>query len=141
MQTFLPYPSFKESAQCLDKRRLNKQIVECQQILNALLNPEAKGWKNHPAVLMWKGSELQLLAYVIQCYCVWSNNGEKKHKSMDSILAMSLPSETLIPSWLGDKEFHDSHKSNLLRKDFEFYSQYNWNIPSNLEYVWPTKTQ
>lgn len=28
MQTFLPYPDFKKSAQCLDYRRLGKQRVD-----------------------------------------------------------------------------------------------------------------
>mgnify|MGYP003968917247 len=23
------------------------------QIINTILNPEAKGWKNHPIVIMW----------------------------------------------------------------------------------------
>jgi len=32
MQTFLPYADFKESAQCLDYRRLGKQRVEAKQI-------------------------------------------------------------------------------------------------------------
>jgi len=54
MQTFLPQISFKESAECLDNRRLGKQRVEAMQIMKALLLPEY-GWKNHPAVKMWKG--------------------------------------------------------------------------------------
>ena len=33
MQTFLPYPDFVKSAQCLDYRRLGKQRVEAKQIL------------------------------------------------------------------------------------------------------------
>jgi hypothetical protein len=63
MQTFLPSPSFRESAQCLDNKRLVKQILECGQILGAL-DPKAyeiifmkpktgSGWTNHPAVRMW----------------------------------------------------------------------------------------
>ena len=139
MQTFLPYPSFAESAQCLDKRRLNNQIKECQQILNALLNPEAKGWKNHPAVLMWKGHEDYLYYYATECYRIWRMHSPNDHLSFKKILEMDIPRNNEKPSWLGYQKFHDSHKSNLLRKDFEFYSQYNWNIPSDLEYVWPTK--
>ncbi|MFN7881952.1 MAG: pyrimidine dimer DNA glycosylase/endonuclease V, partial [bacterium] len=33
MQTFLPSPSFAESARILDNKRLGKQRVECKQIL------------------------------------------------------------------------------------------------------------
>ena len=36
MQTFLPYPSFEESAKVLDWRRLGKQRVEGMQIINAI---------------------------------------------------------------------------------------------------------
>jgi len=140
MQTFLPYSSFRESAKCLDKRRLSNQIKECQQILNALLNPEAKGWKNHPAVLMWRGSEDYLFYYATECYIVWHAQTFKSHLSYEKILMMEIPRDDKKPSWLGNQSFHDSHKSNLLRKDFEFYSQYGWNVPDNLEYVWPTKT-
>ena len=54
MQTFLPYPDFAKSAACLDNKRLNKQIVECYQILRAITDP-TYGWQNHPAVNMWRG--------------------------------------------------------------------------------------
>lgn len=47
MQTFLPYPSFVESAKCLDRQRLGKQRVEVLQLLKALLVP-GSGWGNHP---------------------------------------------------------------------------------------------
>lgn len=49
MQTFLPFPSFIESARVLDNKRLCKQRVECLQILKALHDP-SYGWQNHPAV-------------------------------------------------------------------------------------------
>lgn len=42
-----------------------------------------------------------------------------------------------VPSWLGDEEFHRSHRSNLLRKDSEYYGQFDWNESPDLEYVWP----
>ena len=40
------------------------------------------------------------------------------------------------PDWLGDERFHSSHRANLLRKNFEFYSQYNWTENSESPYVW-----
>ena len=39
MQTFLPYPSFEETASILDYRRLGKQRVEGFQILNIITQP------------------------------------------------------------------------------------------------------
>lgn len=41
--------------------------------------------------------------------------------------------------WLADDRLHRSHRSNLLRKDPEFYGKYGWNVPDNLDYFWPTK--
>jgi len=52
VQTFLPYPDFKQSAACLDYRRLGKQRVEGVQILKAILGEKSlngkpyKGWLN-----------------------------------------------------------------------------------------------
>jgi hypothetical protein len=43
-----------------------------------------------------------------------------------------------MPSWFGLEEFHRSHRSNLLRKDYEYYSQYFDEDP-NLPYYWPAK--
>ncbi len=45
----------------------------------------------------------------------------------------------VYPIWFGSKDFHNSHKSNLLRKDPEFYGKYNWNVLNNLPYLWPVK--
>ena len=59
MQTFLPYADFNKSAEVLDNRRLNKQILEGYQILKVLGNPDPRaGWRNHPAVKMWRGRVL-----------------------------------------------------------------------------------
>ena len=42
-----------------------------------------------------------------------------------------------MPWWVGDLDIHASHRSNLLRKDRDFYGKYGWNEPDNLDYVWP----
>lgn len=136
MQTFLPYPDFKKSAEILDYRRLGKQRVESWQILDTLLSNK-KAWSNHPAVLMWKGSELALCLYSIEICKAWRKRGYK-----DTMLPRfenlidNLP-KTKDPYWLGDSKFHASHRSNLLRKDPAFYGILNWSEPNNLEYVWP----
>ena len=48
-----------------------------------------------------------------------------------------IPLRIKMPLWLGHSELHASHRSNLLRKDKSFYSQYNWNESADLPYVWP----
>jgi hypothetical protein len=139
MQTFLPYPSFEETARCLDYRRLGKQRVEAYQILNTLLG-KSDGWKNHPALLMWKGSEKYLVDYNIAICREWIERGYN-----DTILnrmAMFILHDELgeeIPSFIGDENFHASHRSNLLRKDPVWYGKYGWMESNDLPYVWPSK--
>lgn len=129
MQTFLPYPDFAQSAQCLDYRRLGKQRVECMQILKALTY--GGGWANHPATKMWQGYEPALQAYMYECIKEWIGRGYK------NTILVQAPTALIMPHWFGDISFHASHRSNLLRKDASYYSQFNWSEPNNLPYVWP----
>ena len=139
MQTFLPYPDFRKSATCLDYRRLGKQRVETKQIYSALIG-EKKGWKNHPATRMWAGYERALLEYGIVVCEAWRARGYK-----DSCLNWfkeklnECKSDLVLPPWVGNKNFHAAHRSNLLRKDAEFYGQYNWSEPNDLPYIWPVQ--
>jgi hypothetical protein len=41
------------------------------------------------------------------------------------------------PKWLGNADFHASHRSNLLRKEPSHYSQFHWVESPDLPYVWP----
>ena len=135
MQTFLPYSDFIKSAKCLDYRRLGKQRVEAWQIYLALTEPNY-GWKHHPIVKMWKGYEIALLYYGC-CICQeWIKRGYKDN--MLKKFLKKLPSKCLLfyPSWLKDTQFIRGMRSNLLRKDKEYYSQFNWNVPDNLPYKW-----
>jgi len=141
MQTFLPYPDFNVSAKILDYRRLGKQRVEAYQILNVLERRKAiqkgdknvpKGWINHPAVLMWEGYEDALTKYYNVVVDTWILKGYK-----NNMPRFIIADVIHLPHWLGDENFHASHRSNLLRKDFSFYSQYDWTEPNNLPYIWP----
>jgi hypothetical protein len=134
MQVFLPYPEFRKSLACLDYKRLGKQRVECLQILIALTHN--KGWVHHPAVKMFKGYSQALVSYGLTCCELWRNSGHLD-TCYDKILAFQTKDPIKMPFWLGDPAFHDSHKSNLLRKHPEFYGRYNWQVPDDLPYVWP----
>jgi hypothetical protein len=136
MQTFLPYPDLEESIVCLDSKRLGKQRVEAMQILNILTGKQkTKGWINHPAVLMWKGFENALRYYMNLAIVWWILRGYNNTMLMQPINESSVE----LPTWFGNPEFHDSHKSNLLRKDESFYKQYNWQVKPDLSYYWPVK--
>lgn len=146
MQTFLPYPSFIESAKALDYRRLGKQRVEAFQLLvangnkwaiaeNARRNPgpivSKNGWQNHPAARMWRGYDDALGIYMNHMIADWVLRGYKNTMSY-------YPTESyVLPPWICNEAFHASHRSNLLRKDSTYYSQFGWTEPDNLEYVWP----
>lgn len=135
MQTFLPYPDFAQSAAALDYRRLGKQRVEAKQIYLALTEPDY-GWKNHPAVKMWIGHETALLAYGATICSEWRARGYK-----DSLLPWfneRFCGQFLqFPHWLLDEKFCLSHRSNLVRKDPDFYRPLFPNVPDNLPYIWP----
>lgn len=135
LQTFLPYDDFRKSAAVLDYRRLGKQRVECLQILNTLTG-KSDGWKNHPAVRMWRGFECALAIYAKDVIDEWVRRGYRN--TIDLSWTNELRS-SLLPPWFGDKEFHASHRSNLLRKDAVHYGQFGWKESADLPYVWPVK--
>ena len=132
MQKFLPYPDFQQSVECLDYKRLGKQRVEAFQILNILTGQtKKKGWVNHPAVLMWKGFENALKDYYNKCVDEWIKRGYN-----NTMVKYTISGQIIYPPWFGNTAFHSSHRSNLLRKDAEYYSKFQWSEPDNLEYVW-----
>lgn len=137
MQTFLPYADFDQSARVLDNKRLGKQRVEAYQILKALTEP-TYGWKNHPAVKMWKGYEQALAKYGESMCREWISRGYN-----DTLLnriftpITSQVREVILPPWIGDQSFHEAHQSNLLRKSKDHYSKFNWSVGDDLPYIWP----
>ena len=139
MQTFLPYPSFMESAQALDRQRLGKQRVEGLQILRAL-NGDTKGWVNHPATKMWRGHEMALVQYTFAMCIEWKKRGYKD-TCMEKIALLADDNRHSWgggdPVWLGDEALHRSHRSNLLRKAPEHYGLLWSDVPDDLPYVWP----
>ncbi len=137
MQTFVPYPTFIESAKVLDYRRLGKQRVETLQILNSLTGVGRAGWKNHPAVKMWAGHENGLCAYGVTICEIWQAMGYKD-TVLDKLSVICAPDLSDLPEWWGDERIHSSHRANLLRKMPDHYEQYGWTEDPNMPYYWPT---
>jgi len=136
VQTFLPYPDFQQSAACLDYRRLGKQRLEAFQLLRVLHEPERRGWSRHPAALMWSGYEDALGLYMNTIITEWVRRGFR-----NSMELARISDQPKMPWWLGAPEFHAAHRSNLLRKDPEFYGRYGWSEPPDLPYVWPVSAK
>ena len=135
MQVFVPCDTFGECASVLDYKRLGKQRVECLQILKALTLDDY-GWKNHPATKMWANNIKGLAAYAISICAEWIKRGYKD-TCLDKILEIvPEPDWNDLPTWWGDERVHSSHRSNLLRKDSDFYSKYEWVDDPAVEYYW-----
>lgn len=136
MQTFLPYPDFAASAATLDRQRLGKQRLEAWQIYNTLTGVR-DSWRNHPAVLMWAGHEEALCAYG-RAICREWKFGRRYRDTMLDRFPVPGP-DPVMPEWLGDPQFHAAHRSNLLRKQPDWYAQWGWLEPDDLPYLWPAQ--
>ena len=138
MQTFLPYKSFKKSAETLDYQRLGKQRVEAMQIINVIEgNPRKdgqpyKGWLKHPCVIMWSNFAPALKLYHNIFIEEWIQRGYKNNMALYDLSEIQIT----YPYWLGEEQFHLSHRANLLRKNKDYYKKYKWNVDSTAGYVW-----
>jgi len=155
MQTFLPFIEFSESAKALDNKRLNKQILEGYQILNVLSNDDPHaGWRNHPAVKMWRGHEDALWDYIFACVREADERGIKTDKNVENLMNLRKRAEYNwgggMPEWMSKQEVLNrlvtTHRANLYRKDpvyyFDFVSSVTseWNEPccEKCNYYWVT---
>jgi hypothetical protein len=155
MQTFLNEFSFSASAEYLDNKRLNKQLTEARQILDILLiNPNAR-WRNHPAVLMWKGHEYALWLYIkrIREECIERGFNVEKNtiqwlKHFEILKSLSTNED--MPIWWEDENLKErvviTHRARLFIKNPEYYKRYQqWVEPaenmrccSHCNYFWPS---
>lgn len=155
MQTFLTSKNFSDIAQTLDSRRLNKQILETYQILKVLSTKDPKaGWRNHPAVRMWRGSEHVLFNYAKAMVKEAKSRGIRTEKNEENlkVLRESYKEDwgSQFPEWLQNPEFSDriitTHRANLYKKDPEYYhsfrvatvSKNNKPCCSTCSYFWVT---
>jgi hypothetical protein len=136
MQTFLPYADFAKTASALDYRRLGKQRVETKQILMALTG-ESTGWRNHPATKMWSGHERLLCYYGMVMSTEWKSRGYVDNLFPYFVSKLEVTEyKDDLPWFIGNEAFHRSHRSNLLRKAPEYYSELFSDVPDNLPYIW-----
>jgi hypothetical protein len=134
MQTFVPLPDYLASMRVLDKVRLGNQVW--REGLTLIRG----GWPNHPANKMWKGHEYHLGLYLLAGLQALSERGREYPEVRKKIeTEMAKHPDTGPPKWWGTDKVHASHRSNLLRKDPVYYSQYGWSELSDLPYYWPTK--
>lgn len=104
-----------ETAYALDKRRLNKQIIECNQILKAI-NNESKAWANHPCTLQYSGFR-EWLKHYVNCLTEYKNGNQFMAEQW------SMWADIYKPIW-HTKEYFNQMKRRLYTKDNEHYKQW-----------------
>lgn len=149
MQTFLPYLTFAQSAAAMDNKRLPNQLVEVQVLILSLRDP-SRGWQHHTALAMWRGYEDALLLYGVICYREWQRRLERGQRGGQPVHASGqlirkwwkergCPVAVSVPWWLGNEQFHASHRASLLHKAPEYYSQFGWVETPAQDLWWPTE--
>lgn len=89
MNVFMPYANVKDSVKALDNHRLTKQVLECHQIMNAILKlhyeqtsdtPTRVGYAHHPVVQYYRKNVPFLICYAKEaCYEYYQRFG-RHHK-------------------------------------------------------------
>lgn len=115
MQVFI-IGSIFETAQALDKKRFNKQIIETKQIIAAITG-EKQSWNHHPIVLMYKRNLDWLKLYL----AVLENFRDGNYESARII---SESAETSKPIFLYEVTYLENMKRRLYTKDPNHYSQW-----------------
>jgi hypothetical protein len=159
-QTFHISPDYRETARCLDLRRLNKNITEAFQVFRWCIGEGKRQGNPHP-YNMWLGYEESLLEYIQEMHLEWNGRydaglrgGVRTHKNgLEATEILGRIDASLYPQpyWIEDERLISSQRSALLYKDFEWYSQFGWTekpaVPTkinkngsvSLPYFWPDK--
>jgi hypothetical protein len=112
------------------------------------------GWRNHPAVKMWRGFENSLFDYILAMVREAKRRGIKTDKNEENLINLRVRTIDRwgngFPSWYNDKaimrKVTTTHKANLYRKDDVYYygfkeaviSQDNEPCCDRCQYYWVT---
>ena len=119
--TFITSSDVALCARVLNNKSLGKQRVEAKQILDVVLGTTTtKGWKSHPAALMWMGYGDALKLYINAMIDEWISRGYK-----NTMTKYQVNNPIIWPWWFSWGDLHLSHKCSLLRKN-----------PSHYEKIW-----
>lgn len=126
MQVFIIGSPF-ETAMYLDKKRLNKQIIECHQILDAIYG-KSKGWVNHPCTIQYREFTAWLEWYT-SCLSFYKNG------AIVFAEFASMKANEFKPAW-HTQEYFNNMKRRLYTKDHEHYRQWAELGESNENWYW-----
>lgn len=129
MQVFI-IGSPLETAKALDKRRLNKQIIECEQILKAI-NGETDAYKNHPCTIQYR-EHVMWLKWYQRCLDLF------KRGDLIGAEGCNNSANMIKPKWHTETYFNQM-KRRLYTKDKEYYKQWASLGESNCNWYWSQK--
>jgi hypothetical protein len=87
---------------------------------------------------MWQDNQAALDDYA------WHIASEMAHRGIPvpewaPLNKLLVNPDYAYPRWFGNEAFHRSHRRNLLRKDYSWYSQFFGKETGDDVYAWPTK--
>lgn len=126
MQVFI-VGSPLETAQALDRLRLNKQIVECTQILDAISGTK-KAWSNHPCTIQYRNYVDWLRDYM-SCL-MWFREGKLSLAEFCNECC-----NTKRPLF-HTQDYFDQMKRRLFTKNQEHYKQWAYLGTSDINWYW-----
>ena len=102
MNIFLPYSNdIGASVRSLDDLRLNKQILECYQLLNNATKEhngeQIKGYKNHPVYVFYKDNPYFIATYGMCCCMEYEHRFAKENQLTDDMVYLFNYWENQIP--------------------------------------------
>lgn len=120
MNIFVPFISLLENAKSLwkDKRRFNKQIIECNQIIKAIEGNKA--WRNHPITKMYELNKnwVELYRDCLVNYRLFINstNHNDKQNYSHLLILINRKAKSITPSFLKKKSIVFNIEKDYLLK-------------------------
>ncbi len=128
---------FDFTCKTLDPRRKFKQAVESRQIISILTDETKQGFKNHPAVAMWRPYLGALKLYYNTFIRELKKDGFKIQKMEEF-----TDNEPVVMPWFIDfMPLIYSHRARLYQKD-PFYYKDKFTFPDeylNIGYIWTNR--
>jgi hypothetical protein len=117
MQIFLPYVEPFNVAKVLDHSRLQKQILECDWLIDGVLKNTRAIY--HPITKMYKGN-LDFIEHYQNCLRLYING------NLPDSLAESCNALECLPDFLKDADWYfDNFKKRLYTKDPVYYAGFS----------------
>lgn len=153
IQTYLPFPSYRESAVVLldeDLELQRKHVLLVLETMHTVEETEIPELADTPldklehVTRMWAGYEMQLAEYGLEMCEEWLVRHPVPKGQTDPIYdsifrhlewATSETSNMGKPPWFGDVDFHVSHQAALLRHNLRYAEHFK--VDRSLDLVWP----